>query len=59
MTVPQDHLKCVVTLTGDSISHAVSFQNDHQVKQCDTFRHFSIFNQKTKVIGFLDLFLGH
>lgn len=24
LTVPQDHLKCVVTLTGDSISHAVS-----------------------------------
>lgn len=25
LTVPQDHLKCVVTLTGDSISHAVSW----------------------------------
>lgn len=24
LTVPQDHLKCVATLTGDSISHAVS-----------------------------------
>lgn len=24
LTVPQDQLKCVVTLTGDSISHAVS-----------------------------------
>lgn len=24
LTVPQDNLKCVVTLTGDSISHAVS-----------------------------------
>lgn len=24
LTVPQDNLRCVVTLTGDSITHAVS-----------------------------------
>lgn len=30
LTVPQDHLKCVVTLTGDSISHAVSIQHTAQ-----------------------------
>lgn len=39
LTVPQDHLKCVVTLTGDSISHAVSNSRSIQLLELELILH--------------------
>lgn len=41
LTVPQDNLRCVVTLTGDSITHAVSVVHFNEKKSFNV--HGSLF----------------